>query len=128
MEVSGGAADAETYLRSTATIDSDSEPVRRQARALTEGLDSDRDKAVALFYYVRDQIRHNPYAPGLVLEDYRASAILERGNGYCQHKAILLVALCRAAEIPARLGFVDALFTATSAVCVTGLIVVDTAN
>jgi transglutaminase-like putative cysteine protease len=107
VEVSSGGADAESYLRSTATIDSDSEPIRRQARALTEGLDTDRDKAVALFYYVRDQIRHNPYARGLLLEDYRASAILGRGNGYCQHKAILLVALCRAVGIPARLGFVD---------------------
>jgi len=107
VEVNGGAADSAAYLGSTETIDSDSEPVRRQARRLTEGLASAREKAVALFYYVRDQIRHNPYAPGLILEDYRASAILERGNGYCQHKAIVLVALCRAAGIPARLGFVD---------------------
>jgi transglutaminase-like putative cysteine protease len=98
---------AETYLGSTETIDSDSEPVRRTPRALTEGIKTDRDGAVALFYYVRDQIKHNPYAPGLNLRDYRASATLERGNGFCQQKALLLVALCRAAGVPARVGFVD---------------------
>lgn len=95
------------YLRCTQTVDCATASVAQKARELTEGLATDREKAVALFYFVRDEIRHNPYAPGMLLEDYRASATLERGNGHCQQKAVLLVALARAAGIPARLGFVD---------------------
>ena len=97
----------DNYLKCTETIDCDTRSIREKARALTEGLRTDREKAVALFYFVRDEIKHNPYAPGLLLEDYKASTTLERGNGYCQQKAVLLVALSRAAGIPARLGFVD---------------------
>ena len=95
------------YLKPTAVIDWDTEAVKNKAAELTKGLNTPREKAIALYYFVRDSIRHNPYAPGFTPEDYKASVTLERGNGYCQHKAILLVALARAAGIPARLGFVD---------------------
>ena len=97
----------EQYLKSTEVIDCASEVVAERARAVTAGLETVREKAVALFYFVRDGIGHNPYAPGRDLEDYKASAILRRGSGHCQHKAVVLVALCRAAGIPARLGYVD---------------------
>jgi len=97
----------EKYLRPTAVIDWDAESVKEKVRALTEGLKTDKEKAIALYYFVRDSIKHNPYAPGFTPEDYKASVTLERGNGYCQHKAILLVALARAAGVPARLGFID---------------------
>jgi len=56
---------------------------------------------------VRDEIRHNAYAELYDINRYKASAILEAGNGVCQQKAILLCALARAAGIPARIGFVD---------------------
>jgi transglutaminase-like putative cysteine protease len=97
------------FLKCTDVIDYESESVKVKARALTEGLKADRDKAVALFYFVRDEIRHNPYAPGFVRKNYRASATLERGHGHCHHKAVVLVALSRAAGIPARLGYIDIL-------------------
>jgi transglutaminase-like putative cysteine protease len=95
------------YLKPTAVIDWDNKAVKQKARELIQELQTDREKAVALFYFVRDGIKHNPYAPQQVLEDYKASTTLERGNGLCQHKATLLVALARASGIPARLGFVD---------------------
>jgi len=97
----------ERYLKSTEIIDCDAKPVKQKAQALTEGLETDREKAVALYYFVRDGIKHNPYAPSQLREDYKASSTLKRGHGFCQHKAVLLVALARAAGIPARLGFVD---------------------
>ena len=97
----------EKYLKPTAVIDSETESVKRKAQELTRGLKTDREKAVALYYFVRDSIKHNPYAEGSHPEDFKASVILQRGYGYCQHKALLLVALARAARIPARLGFVD---------------------
>lgn len=95
------------YLQCTDVIDCESESIKGKAYTLTAGFQADRDKAVALFYFVRDEIRHNPYAPGFVRKNYRASTTLERGNGHCQHKAVVLVALSRAAGIPARLGYVD---------------------
>jgi hypothetical protein len=97
----------EKYLKPTAVIDWDTEAVKRKAQELTRGLNTDREKAIALYYFVRDQVRHNPYAEGFCPEDYKASVILQRGYGYCQHKALLLVALARAAGIPARLGYAD---------------------
>jgi transglutaminase-like putative cysteine protease len=95
------------YLRPTAVIDWDTDSVKQKAQELTRGLKTDREKAVALYYFVRDEIKHNPYAEGSSPEDYKASVILQRGYGYCQHKALLLVALARAVGIPARLGYAD---------------------
>lgn len=95
------------YLRCTEIIDCDAEAVSRKARVLTGKLQADREKAVALFYFVRDEIRHNPYAPAQAAADHKASVTLERGSGQCQHKSALLVALARAAGIPARTGYVD---------------------
>jgi len=96
----------ENYLTCTEIIDCDTESIVAKAQELTHGLETDREKAVALFYFVRDGIKYNPYAPG-DFHDNRASVVLERGHGFCYQKAILLAALARAVGIPARLGFAD---------------------
>lgn len=95
------------YLRCTEIIDHDTESVREKALELTSGLGTDREKAIALYYFVRDEMKANPYAPAYERHQYTASATLERGGGHCEHKAVLLAALCRAVGIPARLGYVD---------------------
>jgi hypothetical protein len=95
------------YLESTEYIDWETESVKNKAAELTKGLKTDREKAVAIYYFVRDGIRHNPYAEGASPENFKASAILQKGYGYCQHKALLLAALARAAGIPSRLGYMD---------------------
>ena len=97
----------ENYLRCTEIVDCDAKAVKDKAREVTEGLQTDREKAVALYYFVRDEIRHNAYAELYDLSLYKASAVLEASNGICQQKSILLCALARAVGIPARLGFVD---------------------
>lgn len=97
----------EEYLRPTDIIDSDSSLIRGKARELIGDGGSDRQKSIALYYFVRDQIRHNPYAPGWEREHHRASTTLERGDGFCVQKSILLAALARASGIPARIGFAD---------------------
>jgi transglutaminase-like putative cysteine protease len=94
----------DTYLAPTYTFDADSEPVRGKARELTEGKSDPVDRAIALFYFVRDGISYNLYVPKHMPEHFRASSTLSRGKGYCVQKAVLLVALARAAGIPARLG------------------------
>lgn len=95
----------EKYLKPTPIIDSDNESIREKAQELTQKHEDDIDKAKALFYFVRDEFKYNPYVPKHLAEHFQASNSLTRGEGYCVQKAVLLVTLARAGGIPARLGF-----------------------
>lgn len=99
--------DLAIYLQPTAIVDSDHAAVQGFAQRHTAGCSNDRERAVALYYAVRDGIRYNPYGAGLVPEQMRASAVLARGEHFCVPKAVLLCAACRASGMPARLGFAD---------------------
>jgi transglutaminase-like putative cysteine protease len=95
------------YLASTRFLDCASEPVRRFAREATAGAASDVDRAVKLFYAVRDGWRYDPFSVRLTPEEYVASNVLAAGRGYCITKAILLVAAARAVGIPSAMGLSD---------------------
>lgn len=97
----------EIYLKSTPVIDCNAPPVREKAQNLTADKENDVEKAKALFYFVRDAIKYNPYVLHNLVEHNKASHTLSREEGYCVQKAILLAALARGATIPARLGFAD---------------------
>jgi len=97
----------QTYLTPSATIDSDHPAVRRFADDTIGGAAASAEKARRLYYAVRDGIRYDPYAIDLTVSALRASKTLARGRGWCVPKAVLLAAACRAAGIPARLGFAD---------------------
>jgi transglutaminase-like putative cysteine protease len=97
--------DMEVYLRPTFTIDSDHERIVETAEKLTDACSSDEEKAVKLFYFVRDSIPYNVYMISVFIEDFKASRILEWGKGYCVQKAVLLTALGRASGLPSRLVF-----------------------
>ena len=62
----------------------------------------ERERAVSLYYAVRDEIRYNPFLDFSDPEVFRASAVLEAGEGFCVGKASLLAACARAAGIEAR--------------------------
>jgi transglutaminase-like putative cysteine protease len=94
------------YLKPTFTIDSGSEVVKERATLLVEKYRFQREKAKVLFYFVRDEINYSPYPPRLI-KGYCASETLQRKEGYCVQKAVVLTALARAVGIPARLGFAD---------------------
>jgi transglutaminase-like putative cysteine protease len=98
-------ADAE--LEATSTIESKHPAVvqftSRQAGKAT----GDVERAVRLFYAVRDGIRYDPYQIDLTIDGMKASTTLEVERGWCVSKAILLAACCRSLSIPARLGFAD---------------------
>lgn len=93
------------YLQSTPVIDCAHSSIREKAQGLTQGQEDTVEKVKALFYFVRDEIKYNPYLPKYLPEHFRASNTLSRGEGYCVQKAVLLVALARATGVPARLGF-----------------------
>ena len=95
------------YLEPTPTIDSDHAEVMDFANQHTTGCDNPQERAVRLFYAVRDSILYDPYAYKLSVEGLRASTTLRIGRAWCVPKAILLAACCRAVGIPARLGFAD---------------------
>ncbi|MEH6909550.1 MAG: transglutaminase family protein [Oceanicoccus sp.] len=97
----------EQYLQAGPCVDSDAEEIITLAHSLTEPSKSARENAVALYYFVRDTIRYNPYTLGNSRDDWRATKTLEAGEAWCVPKAVLLAALCRAIGIPARLGYAD---------------------
>jgi transglutaminase-like putative cysteine protease len=68
---------------------------------------SDIDKAVALYYAVRDGIRYEVYGADLTRAGLRASAILEVGFGFCVHKCIVYAAAARSVGIPSRIVYGD---------------------
>jgi len=93
------------YLCATSTIDSDHNRIIETATNVIHGCDNDVEKAIGLFYFVRDSIRYNIYMISVFIEDFQASRILEWGKAYCVQKAVLLTALGRAVGIPSRLVF-----------------------
>lgn len=66
-----------------------------------------RERAVALYYAVRDRIRYDPYFIDLSTSGLSASTCVTSGRGWCVSKAVLLAACCRRIGIPARLGYAD---------------------
>jgi len=94
------------FLRPGKFIDSAHPAVRAFAAEHARGA-GERDKAVALYYAVRDRIRYNPFQNFTQDDAYRGSTCLERRMGWCVSKAALLAASARAVEIPARVAFAD---------------------
>jgi len=88
-------------------VDSEHPDVVAFAKEATAGATTDKEKAVALFYAVRDGIRYDPYTMCDDPDTYRASTVLRTGVSYCIPKSVLLAAAARAVGIPARLGYAD---------------------
>ncbi len=91
------------WLRGTRQLDVMSPKLRNRATALTLHLETDREKAVV----VHDFVKTLPFG---CVPDYSAltaSGLLKLGHGDCFTKGMLLVALLRAAQVPARLRFVS---------------------
>ncbi len=96
----------EKYLSATAIIDSDHKTIVEYAKETVKDAGNDPvDKAVKLYYAVRDDIRYDPYYPFYLPGHYRASNIIKSGRGFCISKAGLLCALGRVCNIPSRVGF-----------------------
>ena len=93
------------YLEPTAIIDSDHPDILSYAEEVAKDAKGPVQKAIRLYYAVRDGIWYDPYYPFYKPEHYRASNVLKAGRGYCVCKASLLCALGRACAIPSRVGF-----------------------
>ncbi len=93
------------YLEPTGILQSDSPLVIEYAMEAVGETDDPVDKAVRLYYRVRDGITYDPYSPFYRTEHYRSEFIIRRKRGFCVPKAALLCALGRAVGIPSRIGF-----------------------
>lgn len=96
----------DAFLKAGAFVDSDHPAVIAFAREHGHG-STDREKALALYYAIRDGFRYDPYMATDNPDFYRASGVLEFGRGWCVPKAALMAACARIHGIPARPGYAD---------------------
>jgi len=87
-------------------VDSGHPAVVEFARQHVNGT-GDLERAVSLYYAVRDGVRYNPFLDFSRDTAFQASVCLETGEGFCIGKAALLAACARAEGIAARVGFAD---------------------
>jgi transglutaminase-like putative cysteine protease len=95
------------YLHATTFIDSNNPAIVAFAHNALGDAETVKDKALALYGAVRDQIQYDPYIDFLNPAEFRASDVLRAGRGFCVGKSALLAAAARAAGIPARPGYAD---------------------
>lgn len=95
------------YLKPTEFFDFDRDEVRRFAYEAVKGAETAKEKAIRLYYAVRDRIRYDPYRIRLERDLFKASSVLAAGAGFCIPKANLLVACARAVGIPTAIGLSD---------------------
>ena len=96
--------ESDEFLRETEYIDFRNPLVSELAARLTGHLDSEREKACAVFGFVRDNIK---FGWTYQFSNMKASDVILSGYGYSVSKSTIFVALLRACKIPARLVFVD---------------------
>lgn len=95
-------------VKATEHLDYESPAVREfVARAVPDPQADPVDKAVRLYYAVRDGILYDVYRTDLSRSGMRASVIIERGTGFCIHKSLVYAAALRAVGVPSRLYYGD---------------------
>lgn len=95
------------YLRPSYFLNFENPLVETFSRENCNPKDNPREKAIQLYYGVRDKIQYDPYDVQPDRSTLRASSVVQKHSGYCVAKAVLLAAVARQQNIPARLGFAD---------------------
>ena len=90
------------WLGASPLADLEDPKLRLRVRALTQLSKTEREKALALYAYVKRM----PLAKPMKLRLRTAREVLDSGRGDAPDKATLLVAMLRAAGIPARVRYV----------------------
>jgi transglutaminase-like putative cysteine protease len=100
-------ASLQQYIKATTNCQVNNAQIQALAKSITSGKTSTYDKAAAIFNWVRDKIGYSFYYN----TKYGAVGTLNAKTGNCVDTAHLLIALERAAGIPARYEHVKAKFT-----------------
>ena len=77
----------EGFTGTTRFFDYESPTVRAFIEETIAGASDQRERAVRLFYAVRDQIRYDPYRITFDEQAYHASSVIQAGYGWCISKA-----------------------------------------
>lgn len=95
-----------TYLEANNHFDHGSIEIQNLVKKIEASASdaSSLDFALKAYYYIRDNWFYNPYHFSLIEDAWQASTITTRSAGHCLDKAILLISVLRAKNIPARLG------------------------
>ena len=77
-----------------------------KSKELTDGKATRLEKLEAIFYFMRDGMK---FGFPSTWDELKASEVLKLGYSYCNTKATLFLALCKAVNIPARIhcGLID---------------------
>lgn len=94
-------------LRMTEFLDHESPEVADLVNGTVRAGDDERQRAVKLYYAVRDGIRYEVYGADLSRDGLKASSIIRTGSGFCVHKSLVYAAALRRAGIPSRLFYGD---------------------
>ncbi|MGE5830336.1 MAG: transglutaminase-like domain-containing protein [Micromonosporaceae bacterium] len=100
-------ADLDVLRQPTEFLDADHPTVAEFARTAVGDARTPTDRAVRLYYAVRDELRYEVYGADLSRAGLRASAIIATGSGFCVHKSIAYAAAARSVGLPSRLIFAD---------------------
>ena len=85
----------EEYLKPTEFIDCDTGEVQAFAQKAVNNATTPREKAIRLYYAVRDEIYYDPYRIEASRNAFKASTILRQGYGYCVAKAVVFTRFAR---------------------------------
>ncbi|MGI9612963.1 MAG: transglutaminase-like domain-containing protein, partial [Acidimicrobiales bacterium] len=96
-----------TWLEVTEFLDHDDPAVREFAIDTIGSTTDPSDKAIELFYAVRDGWWYDPYSGDKSRQSFQASTVAGVERSWCVPKSVLLSAAARSVGIPARLGFAD---------------------
>lgn len=89
---------AKYYLLSSRNCQSNSDYIKTLAKTITKGSKTKLQKAKAIYYWVRNNVRYGFYYNS----KYGAKKAIKNRLGNCVDQSHAIVALCRASKIPAR--------------------------
>lgn len=98
---------SEQLIQATEFLDYDTPEIRGFVDRTVDTDVSAREKAVALYYAVRDDVLYEVYGIDLSREGLRASTIARNGKGFCLHKSVLYAAAVRSVGVPSRIVLAD---------------------
>ena len=91
-------SDLSMYLKASTNCQVNNSAIKKIVASLTKGLKTDKEKAVAIYNYVRDTVSYSFYYN----TKYGATGTLSHQTGNCVDHSHLLVAMFRPADLPAR--------------------------
>lgn len=90
------------FLKETFFFDFSSKDIQDLVAEIKQ-IPTKKEQVIAAYKLSRDKWKYDPYRISLQDKNYIASSISKRESGNCVEKSIILIALLRALNIPARL-------------------------